>query len=538
MTTDLRPLVPRNATNGISLAEAHRDEIYSWFEAWAQEQGIELLLVKSPPSSPNVWVAVEAWLPVGAPGMTKRSRVEIELVPRDFCRWPTELEIVLKESSRTRAYVGVVDFSRENAAALLRYLLGKSTQAEFGFKYCRVRLEARHKLETTTVGYQPEAGSRMHLALIAPLQLWRPRNRPVALKPDVVGRMPTLLLTFAAVGWLTGSLKDEQNLGLGWLTAPWAKSEVLQQQANVFLFHLILGVLIVGGALYLLDISAVRAWQFLSGARAAASPSANPSEATTVEVATRRDVLGIVALTVMFLLSLFLLNPVYNVIVFVGLAVLVWILNAYRHKLIWSSGRPEAEPRILLRMDSWQALLIGLGAERDAVHDAVVAELKANADASWSIADERIWYWGVDGKEERQQTVVSFRSALAFMHFNAYGNDLYVAWDAHINRGTWTEKPVGKGTSAETGALCEVHTIAPAQRTAVSEYDVSDANCVLERVHAVITRVLRRKLAEHRLDQEIDFTIVREQRAGLTGGEAEQRHRGPRLSLPGFGRKA
>jgi hypothetical protein len=518
MTSDLRPLVPRNATNGISLAEAHRDEIYSWFEAWAQEQGVEILLVKSPPFSPNVWVAVEAWLPVGAPGMTKRSRVEIELVPRDFCRWPTELEIVLKESSRTRAYVGVVQFSQENAAALLRYLLGKSTQAEFGFKYCRVRLEARNKPETTIVGYQPGVGARMRLGLIAPLQFWRPRNRPVALKPDVVGRLPLLLLLFAAVG------------ALGW----WG----LQSKAELYLSHLILGAVIVGGALYLLDISVVRAWQFLSGARAAAGASANPSEATVVEVATRRDVLGVVALTVMYLLSIFLLDPTYNSNVFAGLAVVVWFLNAYRHKLIWSSGRPEAEPRILLRMDSWQALLIGLGLERDAVHDAVVAELKANADASWSIADERIWYWGVDGKEERQQTVVSFRSALAFVHFNAYGNDLYVAWDAHINRGTWTEKPVGKGTSAETGALCEVHTIAPAQRTAVSEYDVSDANCVLERVHAVITRVLRRKLAEHRLDQEIDFTIVREQRAGLTGSEPEERRRGPRLSLPGFGRKA
>jgi hypothetical protein len=86
--------------------------------------------------------------------------------------------------------------------------------------------------------------------------------------------------------------------------------------------------------------------------------------------------------------------------------------------------------------------------------------------------------------------------------------------------------------------LCEVHTIAPAHRPVVSEYDVSDVNCVLERVHAVITRVLRRKLAEHRLDQEIDFSIVREQRAGLAGGEHDERRRGPRLSLPGFGRKA
>jgi hypothetical protein len=61
---------------------------------------------------------------------------------------------------------------------------------------------------------------------------------------------------------------------------------------------------------------------------------------------------------------------------------------------------------------------------------------------------------------------------------------------------------------------------------------------VLERVHAVVTRVLRRKLAEHRLDQEIDFKIVREQRAGITGEDRDKPREKPRLSLPGFGRKA
>jgi len=519
MSQDLRPLVPRNATNGISLAEAHRDEIYSWFEEWSRQEGVEILLVKSPPFSPNVWVAAETWLPIGAPGMSKRSRIEIELIPRDSCRWPIELEIVLKESSRTRAFLGVIDFSRENAAALLRYLLGKSAQAEFGFKYCRVRVEARNKIETTIVGYRLAAVSRMQQALTG-LQFWRPRNRPVALKPDVVGRLPTLLLLFAAVGQFSAK-------GQG----------VVDRMPGVFVFHLIAGAVIVGVALYLLDVSVVRAWQYLSGGRAAAGAPANPSEAASVDVAARRDVLGVVALAIMFLMSLFLLDPISNAVVFGGLAVLVWILNIYRRRLIWTTGRPEADPRIMVRMDSWQALLIGLGSERDAVRDAVVAELKSNADASWSVAEERIWHWGLDGKEERQQTVVSFRSALAFLHFTAYGSDLYVAWDAHINRGTWTEKPVGRGTSVETGALCEVHTIAPAQRT-ISEYDVSDANCVLERVHAVVTRVLRRKLAEHRLDQEIDFSIVREQRAGITGEERDKHREKPRLSLPGFGRKA
>lgn len=515
MSKDLRPLVSRNASNGISLAEAYRDQIYAWFEEQGRAEGVELLLVKSPPLNPTVWVAVEAWLPVGAPAVTKRSRVDIELVPRDFCRWPIEFEIVLRESSRTRAYLGVVDFSSENAAALLRHLLGQSPGAKFGFKYCRVRLDARNKPETTIAGYHPDFASRLHVVLVSPLQLWRPRNRPTALRPDVIGRVPILLLLFAAVGYIGAPAPG--GVGTG----------------SAFLVHLIAGALIVGAALYLLDIDLLRAWQFLSGTRAAADQPANPAVASQVDAAAGRDVRGVVALTIMFVLSLFLLDRTVNQVVFWGLAAVVSFLNRYRHRLIWSSGRPEAEPRTLLRMDSWQALLIGLGAERDAVHDTVVAELRSTADTSWSVVDERIWYWSIDGKEERQQTVVSFRSALAFLHFNAYGGDLYVAWDAHINRGIWIEKVVGSGTSAESGALCEVRTIAPGHRV-VSEYDVSDTNCVLERVHAVVTRVLRRKLAEHRLDQEIDFTIVREARTGLTGGDGERRGGGPKL----FRRKA
>jgi len=201
---------------------------------------------------------------------------------------------------------------------------------------------------------------------------------------------------------------------------------------------------------------------------------------------------------------------------------------------VWSGGRPAAEPRYLTRMDSWQALVNGLGKQREAVHDEVVKELASHATAGWRVADERIWHWAADGIEERTQTVVAFRSALAFLHINTYENDLYVGWDAHINRGTWTEKLVGRGVSAESGSLCEVRTIAAAHRTA-NEYDVSDANCVIERVHAIVTRVLRRTLAEHKVDQEIDFSIVRERRGGLTEPDSQRR---PLLSALGLRRKA
>src|SRR5450432_2199894 len=119
MTKDLRPLVARNKTNGVSRAEAHRDEIYGWFEQIAAIDDVEILLVKSPPHSSSVWVAVEAWVPAGADDFTRRTRVEIELVPRDFCRWPVVLNIKFIDTGRERLDHGVVDFTHEQAQAIL-----------------------------------------------------------------------------------------------------------------------------------------------------------------------------------------------------------------------------------------------------------------------------------------------------------------------------------------------------------------------------------------------------------------------------------
>jgi hypothetical protein len=528
MGKDLRPLVIRNATNGISLASAHRDEIYAWFEELGRADDVELLLVKSPPFSPTVWVAVEAWLPVDSYGVTRRTRLEITISPRDFCRWPLELEVILREASRSRVYLGVVDFTRDNATALLKYLLGQTNIAMFGFTRCRVRPSLLSKAQNATVGYHPGIGTRMRRMLLSPLQIWRPRNRPVALKPDVLGAMFKVLLAFAALLYLESLLAEER---------------MFNGSFEILLFHVVGSIVIVCASLYLLEISVPKAWQMISGGRVlygapGAAPGAAPAIAP-VDAAAGRDVQGTVALTIIFvvaLLALYALGFINGYRTFLVLAAIAWWLMRSRSRLVWNGGRPAAEPRDVLRMDSWQTLLIDLGPERDAVHHAVSDELKASGDSNWIVTDERIWHWGVDGKEERQQTVVSFRSALAFLHFYEYGNDLYVAWDAHINRGVWTEKRMGRGTSATTGALCEVHTIASAQRAA-NEYDVSDGNCVIERVHAVITRVLKRKLAEHKLDQEIDFAIVRERRERLTREDDDKRRDRPLLSMLGFKRQ-
>ena len=166
-------------------------------------------------------------------------------------------------------------------------------------------------------------------------------------------------------------------------------------------------------------------------------------------------------------------------------------------------------------MDSWQALVTELGPDARKVKDEVSAALGASQDGA-RLSNEKIWYRDIDGKVEREQLVVTFRRAIAFIHIYADGNDLYVGWDAHVNGGTWIEQKVGTGRDPKTGAFCELRTIAAGWQTPV-EFDVFDGNTLIERVHAAVTKTVRRTMADRKIDQEIDFQILREKREGIAG---------------------
>ena len=62
---------------------------------------------------------------------------------------------------------------------------------------------------------------------------------------------------------------------------------------------------------------------------------------------------------------------------------------------------------------------------------------------------ERIWYWGLDGKEERDQFVVTVGRGIVFCQVYGYGEDVYIGWDGHLNRGQWVEEVVASGIHKE-----------------------------------------------------------------------------------------
>jgi hypothetical protein len=201
---------------------------------------------------------------------------------------------------------------------------------------------------------------------------------------------------------------------------------------------------------------------------------------------------------------------------FVGLA----IRNRKRRLHTLTTGKPPFDPRNLWWMDSWQATLRDLGSYCDDVVKGITTRIEKDAPADLSIAVERIGYWSVDGRVERDQYAVRYRRSLGFIHVAPYGNNLYVSWECHLNRGAWAEEMLAKGVDRVTGQDVVANRVVNGLQ-ALNEYDVADANFLSEWMHEAVKTELKLKLAEHKIDQEIDFTVQRESRKSALSNTRE-----------------
>ncbi|MGH3980939.1 MAG: hypothetical protein ACRDRZ_18405 [Pseudonocardiaceae bacterium] len=198
----------------------------------------------------------------------------------------------------------------------------------------------------------------------------------------------------------------------------------------------------------------------------------------------------------------------------VGAGVAFYLLSR-RRTVVLSSGRPVAEPRKLTLVDSWQAVVAGLGADAELLRERFLTVLRDRPMAGLQSRVEAISYWGLDGKVEREQIVLTFRRAILFCQIYEYDQELYVGWDAHLNRGQWVEKTVAIGIHKASGELTRVNTVGSGWEQ-LTEYDVTDVNCLVEWTHAKLVRLVQRLMEERKIDQEIDFKILRGERQGLT----------------------
>jgi hypothetical protein len=216
-------------------------------------------------------------------------------------------------------------------------------------------------------------------------------------------------------------------------------------------------------------------------------------------------------------------------VIFILIGVGMMIVVPLKKKYIVTSGKPYSEPRSLKLVDSWQSVVFSLGERYEEIKQQVLTKLNESLMKGSDIREEKIWYWGLDGKVERQQLVITNNRGIAYIHIYSYGEDLYIGWDAHMNYGQWVEKDVATGKDKTSGKMVKLKSIETGWQS-VNEYDVQDAISLGEWCHAQVVKVVKLAMKEYEIDQEINFQILREARAGLTQQADESKRK-----IPGLG---
>lgn len=210
-------------------------------------------------------------------------------------------------------------------------------------------------------------------------------------------------------------------------------------------------------------------------------------------------------------------------LLFMVFAVIAFVVNLKKRTYVLTTGKPLTDPRSLLWMDSWQASIFGLGELAPVVYRGVMKRLADRGPQGVRVAVEKIGYWGTDSWVEREQIVLSHRRAMGFIHVVAYGDILYVAWECHLNTASWKEETLATGVDRESAEHVVANRVVASWHVP-NEYDVGDTNFLGEWMHEAIKQEVKLRMAEQKIDQEIDFTVQRESRknAVTPSGQAEK----------------
>src|SRR5262249_54987626 len=105
----------------------------------------------------------------------------------------------------------------------------------------------------------------------------------------------------------------------------------------------------------------------------------------------------------------------------------------------WVVPQPTEAPRHLGHVDSWHAVLAGLGAQAESLKRCIVDRLADNAGGAVAVRSERFGHRTANGYDERERLVISHGQGQVHVQIHPVGDDLFVGWQAHLNWAKWSE---------------------------------------------------------------------------------------------------
>lgn len=201
--------------------------------------------------------------------------------------------------------------------------------------------------------------------------------------------------------------------------------------------------------------------------------------------------------------------------VFLFLLGLIYLIaRGHRRVQVRTSGKPEHDPRYLQFGDTWQVVISGAGAHALEFRRRIQDSFDSGAMPGMRHEIETLRYRSPDGIAEREQLVVQNRRVIVYCQVYSFGADLFLGWQAFLNRGLWTESTVATGIDRQTGQPTKVNSVVPGTLN-LNEYDHADLSCLTEWIHSRIVTTTKQLLKQLQIDQEIDFKILRGDRPGI-----------------------
>jgi ABC-type nitrate/sulfonate/bicarbonate transport system permease component len=188
-------------------------------------------------------------------------------------------------------------------------------------------------------------------------------------------------------------------------------------------------------------------------------------------------------------------------------AVLLPAFGRYFRCHDWVVPQPRESPRHLGHVDSWHAVLVGLGGQAGHLARHLVAKIEETPAGTLEIRAESYGYRTPNGYEERERLVVSHQQCHIHVHIQPLGDDLFVGWHALLNWAQWAETTPVNTLDAGRRSIV-LHDIKPSWYYP-GEFDLIDLNSLSAVVHNAMEGEVKSLLREHAIDQEVDFEVIR-----------------------------
>jgi hypothetical protein len=184
-----------------------------------------------------------------------------------------------------------------------------------------------------------------------------------------------------------------------------------------------------------------------------------------------------------------------------------YVIARRRLHTVFVPAQSAVPPRNLGLVDSWHAVVAELGRDYDEIRARLIAAIAVEASAGLSCLTEAYGYRTPNGYEERERLVVSKGQGVVQVHIYRFSSDLFVGWHAYLNWAQWNESAPVSSRFAGREAV-EYRELRQGYYVP-NQFDLIDLNGLSELVHRRLQRELKAILDEKKIDQEIDFSIIR-----------------------------